>query len=251
MRQIRRFLHKSGSPITFGLIGLAVVSLILLFLGSGSKATFHFADSLAFNPVAPFERPWTFLTYTLIVGDLNALLCIGLGLYFFTSALERRFGSRKFGIAFLGLVLLSPLSIWLGHSITGVVNPLYGLALPVAATIIAWATLSPTATVLLMMVFPVPAWLIGIFTFAGVVLGFGMGAPIMGFCAAIPLVAGFFLARSRFNISLPQSKPKSKSSGDYQGRNFEKSREAERERLRLKELFERSWSEGDEGPSEK
>ena len=251
MRQIQRFLTKSGCPITYGLLGIAIVSLLLLFLTSGSKASFQVVDALAFNPVAPFERPWSFLTFALIAVNLNALICVGIGLYFFTSTLERRFGSHKFGIAFLGLVLLSPLSIWLGYSLTGVVTPLYGLALPVAATVVAWATLSPTATVLLMLVLPVPAWLIGIITFAGVLLGFGMGAPVMGFCAVIPLVAGYFLARNRFNFPLPQPKPKPTARGDYQGRNFEKSREAEKERLRLKELFERSWTEEDDNASEK
>ncbi len=251
MREIRRLLNKNGCPVTYSLIAVSIVSLFLLFLSSGSKEPNETIEMLAFNPSEPLSKPWTWITYTLITGSLNALLCIGIGLFFFASAIEKRFGSYKFGIAFLVFTLLSPISIWLAFVLTGAAIPLYGMALPVSATIVSWAVLYPKSSVLFMMVLPVPGWFIGTVTFAGVLLGFGMGAPIAGFCACIPLFAGIIASVIRYRIPVPRSATAARQNLDYQGRNFEKSRQAELERLKLKELFERSWSSDDDDNSKK
>lgn len=129
-------------------IANAVVLLLLQTLLTAPAVT----GALAFDPAAPFARPWTYLTYAFVHADLWHLLFNMLGLYVFGTAVESRLGSR----AFIGFWLFSAAGAALA---TAIVHPLFpiapfvGASGAVLATAIVFALSWPDAELL---VFPIP-----------------------------------------------------------------------------------------------
>lgn len=129
-------------------------------------------------------RPWEW--YRLLtagfVHDWRAvhhILFNMLGLYFFGSPLEERYGPREFLRFYLAAVVLgfawwaAAQALWLSRlppeQVTGLArNTLcFGASGAVTAVTLLFCLLYPRATVLAHLIFPVPAWLLGALLIAG------------------------------------------------------------------------------------
>lgn len=240
---------RSGTPLTYGLMALAILSFLVVFSISGSDSLRTFSANVGFDPRSFGSRPWTLVTYPLLGTDPIATLFILIGLYFFSTSLERSWGYRRLGLFLLGLTVFTGLCAILAQAVVSSTMLLGSLGLPVAYIIVAWATLNPRAKVLVYGVLPIEARWIGWFTAAAVVFGFSFGAPATAIFFALPFVATWAYAAGK--LRLPQHtarRSRGDSRGDYAGTNWERRRESERERQKLRELFERSWNDDDDLP---
>ncbi|HWP31957.1 MAG TPA: rhomboid family intramembrane serine protease [Fimbriimonadales bacterium] len=244
---IYNFLYRSGSPFTYIVLGVVCLAFLLFWLGSGNPETYAFVKSTFFTPSEFLRKPWTIFTYWIFTADLGLLLFIGLGLYFFASSLEREYGTKRFALAFSGLVLICPISFWLGY-LFGVGDvPLMTVGLPVAGCLVAWAARHPHSKILLFMVVPIEARWVGWLTVIGVGIGYGWGHPLFSIFALLPLGLCYLYATRRLKLpEFPRKQKRVFFEKDYEGLDPDKRRAAEEERRRLRELFERSWKQGDE-----
>lgn len=121
-------------------------------------------------------RPWDW--YRLLTagfvhdwGAVNHILFNMLGLYFFGTPLEDRYGPREFLRFYLSAIVLgfvwwaAAQAAWLRMDPSGEAarNSLcYGASGAVTAVTLLFCLLYPRATVLAHLIFPVPAWLLGV-----------------------------------------------------------------------------------------
>ncbi len=243
--QVRRWIFRDGAPISRGLMVLLGVSLVLYFLLSGSEARRVFSE-LAWESDSGLRKPWTLVTYALTwVGGPGALwtaLWAGFSLFYFGASLERGMGWRRFGV-FLGVVTVSaPLALLLAASLArGSPIFLASFGLPATCLLVGWAARAPEATILFWGILPIKAKWLSLASFVFVLVSFGFGAPLRGVLALVPLAIAHFWLRG--GVSLPRFGSKGTKEGTSA---WERRREEELERLRLKELFERSYRENDE-----
>ncbi|MBA3726560.1 MAG: rhomboid family intramembrane serine protease [Armatimonadetes bacterium] len=243
---IVRFYRRSGMPVTLIAIAATVMSLVLSWF---FYANLGFVSNLAFVSDNWYFRPWTLLTYTVIAMDFLGVLFICIGLFYFTGALERLWGTRKFAAFFVATILACPLALFLGYLIEGTQMVLTSLGFAVACSVVAYAALFPNHQILLWFVLPVAAKWIGWITALGTVFYYGSGGhPLVGFLAAIPLVLAWAFATGRLRLpSIPERRTNAgMRDKDYRGHDYDKRMETEAERRRLKELFERSLKEDPE-----
>jgi membrane associated rhomboid family serine protease len=242
-KSLQRFIHRTGAPVTLILFAVTILSFLIAWLGSGSAEMRAAVGRLAFVPAAAIEAPWTGLTYVLANIDPLTTLFVCVGLFFFAAPLESRWGSQRFLFAFTLFTLAAPLAFWLGFEATGTAVALQSPGLPVACCLVCWATLSPEAQILLYGVLPLKAKWVGWLTAAMVVIGYGYGMPLLGAFACLPLVLAWAMASGRLTTPGPKPRGRVAREGDYKGNDLSKRLEAEQERRRLKELFERSFKD--------
>jgi membrane associated rhomboid family serine protease len=115
---------------------------------------------------------WQFLTYGFAHLNVQHILFNMLGLWFFGKTLEERFGPKELLRFFLVAIVLGGIA-W---SVRGIalpnaqLGPLLGASGGVTAVIMLFVFLYPHRTVLLMLI-PVPAWLMGVVLVAGDLFG--------------------------------------------------------------------------------
>jgi hypothetical protein len=248
IRQLLTRLRGTGAPLSFSLLTIEVGTFLLFFLTSGGAARSLF-ESLAFSPQTAISQPWTLVTYA-FAWPLDAIwvaLYVFLALYYFATALERALGTPALGWLLLCVTASAPLALWGGSAVLRIDVTLASAALPVSAVIVGWATRFPQAMVMLWFVIPVKGMWLGWFTAVLVVLGYGWGSPALGFFAAVPLAVAHFWVRR----DAPLPKFGQRGAKDEPLSAWERRRREEAERLRLKELFERSYRENDEDGGEK
>jgi membrane associated rhomboid family serine protease len=241
------FLLRSGSVFSYLLIATFVAWFLVFFLASGGSGAAALALAMSWESQAAFREPWTFLTYSLVNLSPVAVLFECVAVYFFLAPLERSWGIARtagfFGVA----VAAFPLAAWLGAAVLGKNFLLSSAALPVTAAIVAWAARSPGATILLFAVLPLKAVWVAIGASVLAVLSIAYGTPLMAPFLAAPLGLAWPYAAGRLRApSSGAPKRRRAVEGDYEGIDWNKRREAESERRRLKELFERSWGESDD-----
>jgi membrane associated rhomboid family serine protease len=181
-------------PITWTLLAANAVTFLLGFVGLGV------APPLALvAPRAP-EAPWTILTYPLLgTGGVVGLLLGGYMLWVFGGSLERAWGRRDY-LAFLVLVTAAPaVALWMGSLVTGRAAVLVGPWLPLAAAVVAWATINPHERLLVYLVIPVQArWLA---VLAAVLAFFAFPFPLGVFALAGCGAAWWYAAGGRPRLS--------------------------------------------------
>lgn len=240
------------TPVSIALMMVAGASFLGLFLLSGSRGGGgDVVSGLWFDSGDWAARPWTLLTYALVNPGPLALLCNLIGLYFFAMALESRWGSRRFGWAFAAVVASFSFAAWIGAMILGKPYVLNSMGPAVAAVVVAWGAVYPRTPVMLYAVLPIEgrwiAWGTGVL--ATVALSYGN--PPMALFLALPFVLSALYGAGRLRLPEVGRRGKGKRSHDYEGLDWDRRREAEAERRRLKELFERSWRESDDEPGAK
>jgi hypothetical protein len=85
-----------------------------------------------------------------------------LALFFFGREIESTYGKKAFLGFYLTAILLGNIGFSIRHQIMGIERSAIGASGAVVATIILFALKYPNRVVLLMMAFPVPAWILGI-----------------------------------------------------------------------------------------
>jgi hypothetical protein len=152
-------------PVTWLLILAGALTFLLTFVGAGA-----WAAGLAFNTRAWPGAPWSVVTYPLLGGGHPLWLLIGAYMmWLFGGSLERAWGRRDY-VLFLALAAAVPaLALWAGDAVTGRATALAGQWLPLAAVVVAWATINPYERLLAYFVLPVQARWMGIVA-AGLVL---------------------------------------------------------------------------------
>lgn len=126
----------------------AVVLLLLetVFVAPALQA------SLAFQPGAVSQHPWSFFTYMFVHGGLVHLLANSIGLYVFGGAVERRLGARGFLLFYLYCGVGAAIFCWLLNLVTPVA-PFVGASGAVLGLAVAFALYWPDAR---LMIFPIP-----------------------------------------------------------------------------------------------
>lgn len=247
-QQLLSRLRRTGAPLSFSLLAIEVAAFLVFFLTSGAAAGSIF-ESLAFSPRNATSQPWTLVTYA-FAWPFDAIwlaLYVFLALYYFAPSLERGLGTRAFGWFLLGVTVSAPLSFWAATAVFGVDIVLRSAAIPVSAVIVGWATRFPEAMVMLWFVVPVKGKWLGWFTAVLVLFGYGWGNPALGVFALLPLALAHFWVRG--GASLPSLG--ARRTQDESLSAWERRKQEEAERLRLKELFERSYREDDGGEDQK
>ena len=234
----RSFVSKSGMPVTIATIILAAVAFVVLWAtkdGDVIRQTIFFSDSW-------FARPWTLVTYALVEIDFIRFVFSALMAFFFMGALERAWTRERFLPSYIVFLTVPPLTLWLGGLAAGVVVSAHGLWLPVAAWTVAFGAYRPQATILVFGIVPVKAMFIAWFAGLAAVFEHGAAAPVAGIGVGLSMVLAWLMGSNRLSLSLPK---RQQSSGDEFRKSMKTKREAEQERLRLRELLERSVQDDD------
>lgn len=249
IRQLLSRLRRTGAPLSFSLLTLEIAAFLLFFLTSGGAGRGLF-ESTAFATWKAWSQPWSLVTYA-FAWPYDAIwlaLFVFLGIYYFAPVLERGMGTRTFRWLLLCVAVSAPLAFWVGAAALRLEVTLASAALPVSAIIVGWATRYPEATVMLWFVIPVKGKWLGWFTAVVVALGYGKGTPALSVFALVPLAVAHFWVKG--GVSLPTVGTR-RGGADETLSAWERKRKEEAERLRLKELFERSYRESDEEEDEK
>lgn len=155
-------------------------------------------DWFSFQPTKIFIRPWTPLTYMFLHGDFWHLLMNMLGLFFFGTHLESKWGSREFIryylVCGLGGVALSFLFL---------TNPTIGASAAVYGVLLAFAMTWPNAPIYVWGIFPVQAkWLVGFFVVVSFINAFGAaGGGVNHFAHLGGFAAGFLYLKADWRAS--------------------------------------------------
>lgn len=174
--------------------GLVFLAEVLAGWGPGGQNAV--SDLLGVHP-STIVRPlywWQFLTAGFVHSEgLNHLLFNMLGLYCFGMPLEERYGRREFLRYYLVAVVLGMI-IWSAVHylyLTQNLPPVdaavavqritcYGASGGVTAVTLLFCLLFPRATLLAAFLFPVPAWLVGVFIIVSNLFGASGSSPLMG-----------------------------------------------------------------------
>lgn len=175
------------------LIANTIVFVLTWVIGRG-----FVLDWFSFQPTKIFIRPWTPLTYMFLHGDFWHLLMNMLGLFFFGTHLESKWGSREFIryylVCGLGGVALSFLFL---------TNPTIGASAAVYGVLLAFAMTWPNAPIYVWGIFPVQAkWLVGFFVVVSFINAFGAaGGGVNHFAHLGGFAAGFLYLKADWRAS--------------------------------------------------
>ena len=126
-------------------------------------------------------KPWfwfRFVTYGFAHADARHILFNMLGLFFLGRSVESTLGSRTFLWMYL-TALVSGSVLWMiGTRAVAEPQMLLGASGGVVATVVLFCFFYPHQRVLLMMVFPVPAWILGMIVIGGDLWGVLNRPPI-------------------------------------------------------------------------
>ena len=192
--KISYWLFKDRIPFTKAVALINIVTFLILWSGYGKGIL----DFLGFFSSAALFRPWTFLTYPL-VGACGGLICMVFTIYWLWWAggsLERSWGSRTFAIFFFLTSAISVLGLFIGSMIMSKEASAMGLWLPIAAITVAFGMLNPEQEILFMLFIPLKLKYLAIISAVGVLLGYGVGSPLMGVLALAGCAAAYWYVRN-------------------------------------------------------
>lgn len=139
---------------------------IVIFLANTLFLNNQLNDILAVSS-ADLKNPlfyWRFLTAGFAHDTgIGHILGNMIGLFFFGRVIEQTYGRNRFLAFYLTAIILGNLGFAVRGLMMGSTNPVIGASGGVTATIILFALRHPRQTVLMMMVIPMPAWVLGIF----------------------------------------------------------------------------------------
>lgn len=206
--RLRAFLWKSSEPVTRTLIAIDVLTFLALFVTVYLLQGYPWWVWLQFSTFDFLEKPWTLVTYPLVINDPLTLIFAGYWLWVVGGSLERAWSSRIFFRFFVGISLVTALSIWIGSQLLqviglsgfdGIYASLNGLWMPLAALTVSWCLLNPEQIVLLGFILPVQGrhlmWVTIALTYILFVMSFR--APWLGFFALAGVAAAYGYTRRR------------------------------------------------------
>lgn len=250
-------LRRSGTPATFILIGVLVVSFLAAWFTMGSG---RLGRLLSFE--LDFSQPWGLLTFPFASQgdgrDLFFFLLMILWFYFIGTSVERDLGIPKYLGFFFGSAVLAAIFMFIGSLVLPAARNgfLFGPSLVISALTVAWGFRNPRQQIMLYMIIPVSGLILAWLSIAITLFGFGsqFGSPLMGAFACLHLGVAYLFATNKlpgFTYAKPavEYRP-SKAQMEREKAYFDdvKRREQEREeRERLRQLFERSMRDDNTG----
>lgn len=187
---------STGSPFGFGGSGtsitvtLIIINVVVFFLdmllsGSGAEARSVMAEWLEVRADTVF-KPWQWhrlLGYGFVHSnqDIWHLAFNMLGLFIFGRTVEPRMGRTEYLRFYLVAIVLGGLvaslhwsayALWVGESISAMPMGTIGASGAVMAVTILFAFYYPDATILVMMLFPIKAWIVAVAYVAMNLFGF-------------------------------------------------------------------------------
>jgi len=246
MNSMLTYLRRTTAPITMGIVVALAVLSVVFFFSNGNGMELLVAN------VEWTQKPWTLLLYPFAysgVGGIGALLfaifMIGWMLYA-CGSVEREIGPVKYIATWVILTVLPALLVLESMRAARSGFSLMGPYLPISGLTVIWATRNQYAKFLIWGLIPVTGRIIGWLTVAGTFFTFGLGNPIVGLVAVLPMGLAWLFATNR----IPFFKYKSLEIERVEKKQAERElafraevvvREREREeRERLRRLFERS-----------
>ncbi len=156
-------------------IGWIIIINVIVFLADEFLApseTDHWLNGMLGLQAIDLAKPWLWwklLTYGFCHGSVGHIFGNMIGLFFLGPPIEQRYGKREFLRLYLAMIVFAG-AAWAafqylpgGNTAIGVV----GASGAVVGVIILFALNYPKQTVLLMMVFPMPAWVLGVIIILG------------------------------------------------------------------------------------
>jgi len=255
--------RSTVAPATLGLIVTIALCFLINWVAMPEQPLFR-----AFALMAPgvLGAPWTLLTYPLAIsgGQVFGVAFSCLWLWMIGTQVERDLGTFKYLGAFFGFAILGGILVAATASMLNIAYLLAGTSIGLGAITMLWGARNRQATIMFFGIIPMTAVILCIITAAFTLLNLGMGAPLIGIAALIPLVLAWLWADNKLpvpyaggpknvagtKISAAEKKRDEQRHKDYMRE--VKERELERkERERLKDLFERSLvDDPDEGKKE-
>jgi hypothetical protein len=243
----RSWARRQLAPVTVGLM-VAFVVLSLIFWFTGIKK----ANPLTFD-VDWVARPWTIVTYPFAymgLGDINTIIwsIVLLGWMNLTcTSVERTMGSAKYAALWLVFTIVPALCYWIGERVVGQGWPQAGPFFPVAGISYIWARTHKDYSISLWFVPLTGLWISWIIV-AGVLFGYGMGAPLLGLFSVLYLIPAYFYAENKipflqYEVRGYQNYKPSKAQKQKEANYFaevDKRKQERSERERLRKLFESS-----------
>lgn len=244
--QASNWVRRQLAPVTIGIMAaLIILSLIFWFTGVRHAAALSFDFDW-------LSRPWTILTYPFAVmglGDLWTIIwaiCILGWMNLACAGVERTMGSAKYALVWVILTVVAALCYWAGEGVVHRGMPLMGPYFPVAGISVIWLRTHKDYQISLWFV-PLNGAIISWAIVAGVIFGYGMGAPLLGVFSALYLIPCWMYAENRipglpYEIKGYQYRP-SKAQRVKEANYFadvDKRRQQRAERERLRKLFESS-----------
>lgn len=222
---------RTGTPFGFGGAGtsitvtLIIINVVVFFLDmlladSGSTGRSVMAEWCEVRADTVF-KPWQwyrFLGYGFVHSnqDIWHLAFNMLGLFIFGRAIEPRMGRTEFLRFYLVAIILGGLvasvrwsayAVWIGEAVSAMPMGTIGASGAVMAVTILFAFYYPDATLLLMMIFPVKAWIMAVAYVVMNLFGFIGGTGNVAYdvhLAGIAWAAVYHLRRLRLDsIALP------------------------------------------------
>jgi len=175
--------YRNNMAFVFLLAMWLTFAVQFLLVGTGEGAL-H--DELF---VAHTEHPaavWTYLTSVFAHGGLGHIAVNSIALYFFGPIVERKLGSKRFSILFLGAGIVASVGSVAAPLLLGEVGGGLGASGAILAILGVLTILNPELRVLLFFAIPMPLWLltVGFAAFSVFAIGVGgLGAGGIGHVA--------------------------------------------------------------------
>lgn len=249
--------RSTVAPATMALMVTIGACFLVNWATVGSQPLLQ---ALAFSTSTALSKPWTFLTYAFALPGQAIMSAVfgTLWLWMVGTFVERDIGIANYLGAFFGFGVLGAGLVMLASQPTGPYL-LIGSTIPVGVVTMLWGARNPNQTIRFFGIIPMSAKVLCIFTAVFSFLGMGLGTPLMGVAALIPMALAWAWASQMLPVRYPVASTVSagaKRSAAEAKREREKfssyiddvrAREAERaEKDRLRELFERSLIEDPE-----
>jgi membrane associated rhomboid family serine protease len=206
--RLRTFLWKSQEPVTRTILAINVLTFLASFIAVyfvGARSPWSW---LTFLTLAPWQEPWSLLTYPLVTYHPLSLLLTGYWLWIVGGSLERSWTSQVFLRFFAAVTLATSLGLWIGSLLLGAARSaalgithveLSGLWMPLAALTVAWCLLNPDQIVLFGFILPIPGrhllWLTIALTYF--LFAMGYGTPWLAFFALSGVAYAYSYTRRR------------------------------------------------------
>lgn len=151
---------------------------------------------------------WQFLTYGFAhdPSNITHIFWNMFGLFIFGRQVEAIYGPKEILRFYLVAILLGGIVWGVRAAVMGVPGGMLGASGAVTAVILMFCIHYPKQTILLMMVIPVPAWVVGVMIIAGNILGMRMSDENVAFDVHL-VGAAFAIAYYRFGWNLGRLSP--------------------------------------------
>lgn len=253
MRSMQSPVGGGFSRVGRGTLGL-VIAMVVGFLVNWSTPQQPLVFHLGLLASDVIREPWTLLTYPFAWpgGAIFGILMAALWLWMVGGQVESDLGTPKYLASFFVFTLLGGIFVSLAGLMTQAPASLLGSAVPVGAITMLWAARNRSATIMFWGMIPMSATILAGITALLVFLSHGVGNPLVGVCAVIPLGIAWLWADGKLpvayaggyvgggtRVTKQEAKARERKFTSFMD-DVKKREQERRERDELRRLFERS-----------